>query len=319
MLLAMVSVCLTLTKEREVDPRVPPHLPIEHFTSEDERRDGRRRRETVEKERETAIVIYAEVSEQLRWLCKILLIPVSEILSRSDTALRFVGTPSFFSLLLCSFSFFFFFSSTIFLFLCSSSSPSSSSCSCSSLSSLAPLKGIVVRHAETHCARTTLLSKFRQSTPKKAYKHVICWWNEFLSMSKREREREGRALWKCWTFTKLELPLILFVIDTVSPDLRSTIRFWNGKRRRYKIQEQAMAIHVSISPFKSCLIYIIIRQIFSEFSIIYLRTVCRHGFFRHIFSNVEACSIDCKLRWHRIAKVSVTVGPRIQVRVLANV
>lgn len=46
MLLAMVSVCLTLTREGEVGPRVPPHLPItvEHFMEEDEQYDGREER-----------------------------------------------------------------------------------------------------------------------------------------------------------------------------------------------------------------------------------------------------------------------------------
>lgn len=160
--------CLFNTRWREVDPRAPPHLPMA-FHKRDALRGGRKK-EGGRGERETAIVIYAEVSEQLRWLCKILLIPVSEILSRSDTALRFIGTPSF--LLFRSF----FFIALFFLCSCPPLLRRRPPWSCSSSSSLAPLKEVVVRHAETYCARTTLLSKFRRSTPKKAYKHVICWW-----------------------------------------------------------------------------------------------------------------------------------------------
>lgn len=36
---------------------------------------------------------------------------------------------------------------------------------------------------------------------------------------------------------------------------------------------------------------------------------------KHVIVN----RIDCKLKWQRIVKVSVTVGPRVQMRVLANV
>lgn len=49
-----------------MDPRAPPHLPIASaFHERDEQRGGRKK-EGGARERETAIVIYAEVSEQLR-------------------------------------------------------------------------------------------------------------------------------------------------------------------------------------------------------------------------------------------------------------
>lgn len=62
MLLTMPSVCLTLDAEQRGLLRAISHLPIVEQGSRerDEREEGRQR------ERETEIVIYAEVSEQLR-------------------------------------------------------------------------------------------------------------------------------------------------------------------------------------------------------------------------------------------------------------
>lgn len=57
--------CLFNTRRGEVGPRAHPHVPIaEHFTKgmSGRKEESKKRGE----ERETAIVIYAEVSEQLR-------------------------------------------------------------------------------------------------------------------------------------------------------------------------------------------------------------------------------------------------------------
>lgn len=63
MLLTMPSVCLTLDAEQRGLLRAISHLPIVEQGSRerDEREEG-----ATERERETEIVIYAEVSEQLR-------------------------------------------------------------------------------------------------------------------------------------------------------------------------------------------------------------------------------------------------------------